>query len=327
MNLQAKKIYFGKMNELCARKIPFFFICDFLCRHVAIIPLHALKAQNIFFKNPLYAHVSDNFQVVRKTLAWEKFPISQEAYAAQFNQVQTEIQQGNTYLLNLTCATPIATNYSLQELFYAGNAPYKLLYKNHFVHFSPEPFVKIKDDKIFTHPMKGTIDADLPNARQIILENEKELNEQFTIVDVLRNDLSIVAQNVCVTDFRYLEKITTNQKNLLTVSSKISGELRPAFKNKLGDIFAALLPAGSICGAPKAKTIEIILNTETHPRGFYTGVWGVFDGADTDSCVIIRYLEKTKNGFVFKSGGGITAQSNVAAEYNEMIDKVYVPVY
>jgi para-aminobenzoate synthetase component 1 len=315
------------MNELCASKIPFFFIFDFLCERIEMIPLQELKVQNIFCENPLFISVSEDHKVSNKALEWQKFPVSKEEYAAQFNQVQTEIKNGNTYLLNLTCATKVETNYSLQELFLSGKAKYKLLYKDRFVHFSPEPFVKITDDKIYTYPMKGTIDADLQYADKLILENEKELNEQSTIVDLLRNDLSMVAKNVCVDDFRYIEKIETNQKNLLSVSSKISGALRSDFKNKLGDIFAALLPAGSICGAPKAKTVEIILQTETHQRAWYTGIWGIFDGKNTDSCVIIRYLEKTENGLMFKSGGGITSQSDLETEYQEMIDKVYVPIY
>ncbi|ANI89113.1 aminodeoxychorismate synthase component I [Arachidicoccus ginsenosidimutans] len=327
MNLKAKKTYFNKMNELCESKIPFFFICDFLCEHIEVIPLGKLSGENIFYSNPLFINVSEDKKVFDKKLEWKKFPISKEIYAEQFHKIKTEIQNGNTYLLNLTCATKVETNYSLEELFHAGNAKYKLLYKNQFVHFSPEPFVKIVDDKIYTYPMKGTIDANLQDAGKVILENEKELNEQFTIVDLLRNDLSIVAKNVHVDDFRYIEKIQTNQKNLLSVSSKISGELRDNFKNKIGDIFASLLPAGSICGAPKAKTVEIILDTETHQRALYTGVWGIFDGKDLDSCVIIRYLEKTENGFVFKSGGGITSQSDLETEYKEMMDKVYVPIY
>lgn len=99
------------------------------------------------------------------------------------------------------------------------------------------------------------------------------------------------------------------------------------FQNKPGDIFQKVLPAGSICGAPKKKTVEIIAETETHQRGFYTGVWGIFDGKKIDSCVIIRYLENNNGEFIYKSGGGITAKSDAAAEYQEMIDKIYVPVY
>lgn len=326
MNMQAKEIYFDKMNELCESKIPFFFICDFLCGKIEIILSDELTDKNIFCTNPLFTNVSEDFKVNKK-MEWEKTPVSFSDYVQQFDKVKTEIQNGNTYLLNLTCATKVETNYTLEELFYAGNAKYKLLYKDAFVHFSPEPFVKIIDGRIYSYPMKGTIDAGLQNADKMILENEKELNEQFTIVDLIRNDLSIVAKNVRVDDFRYVEKIHTNQKNLLSVSSKISGDLREDFKNRPGDIFAALLPAGSICGAPKAKTAEIILQTETHERSWYTGVWGIFDGKDIDSCVIIRYLEKDQDRYIFKSGGGITSMSDARAEYQEMIDKVYVPVY
>lgn len=315
------------MNELCESKIPFFFICDFLCEQIEVVPLNELQEQNICCSNPLFINVSACENKLQKELLWKKYPVSKEEYTRQFDKVKTEIQNGNTYLLNLTCSTKVETNYTLEELFYAGKAKYKLLYKNKFVHFSPEPFIKIANNKIYTYPMKGTIDAGLSDPDRTILENEKELSEQFTIVDLLRNDLSIVAKNVRVDDFRYIEKIQTNQKNLLSVSSKISGDLREGFKNKPGDIFAALLPAGSICGAPKAKTVEIILSTEIHRRRWYTGVWGVFDGKDIDSCVIIRYLEKENGGYIFKSGGGITSMSDVHAEYQEMIDKVYVPVY
>lgn len=326
MNMQTKEIYFDKMNELYESKIPFFFICDFLCKRIEIVPLQELSAQNIFCTNPLFSNASEDFKP-DKQLEWERIPTPFSDYVQQFDQVKTEIQNGNTYLLNLTCSTKVETNYTLKELFYAGNARYKLLYKNAFVHFSPEPFVKITGDKIYSYPMKGTIDAGLQDAGKMLLENEKELSEQFTIVDLIRNDLSIVAEKVRVDDFRYIEKITTNQKDLLSVSSKISGEIRKHYKHKPGDIFAALLPAGSICGAPKTKTVEIILQTETHERNWYTGVWGIFDGKDIDSCVIIRYLEKDADIYTFKSGGGITSMSDAQAEYQEMIDKVYVPVY
>lgn len=315
------------MNELCESKIPFFFICDFLCNQIEVIPLENLSDENVFCSNPLFINISEEINTDNKKLEWKKFPVSIEEYSQQFNKVKSETQNGNTYLLNLTCSTKVETNFTLKELFNAGKAKYKLLYKDEFVHFSPEPFIKIENEKIYSFPMKGTIDADLQEADKIILGNEKELNEQFTIVDLIRNDLSIVAKNVRVDDFRFVEKIHTNQKNLLSISSKISGEIRENFKNKIGSILSVLLPAGSICGAPKAKTVEIILNTETHERSHYTGIWGIFDGKDLDSCVIIRYLEKTENGFVFKSGGGITSMSDLETEYKEMIDKVYVPIY
>ena len=85
-----------------------------------------------------------------------------------------------------------------------------------------------------------------------------------------------------------------------------------------------LLPAGSILGAPKSKTLEIILKAENYDRGFYTGVSGWFDGQNLDSCVMIRFIEKENGKLFFKSGGGITHLSKFADEYTEMQNKIYV---
>ena len=95
----------------------------------------------------------------------------------------------------------------------------------------------------------------------------------------------------------------------------------------LGDILFRLLPAGSICGAPKKKTVEIIRKVEGYERGFYTGVFGYFDGQNLDSAVAIRYIERQEDQLVFKSGGGITFMSDWEKEYDEMQKKVYVPVF
>jgi para-aminobenzoate synthetase component 1 len=93
----------------------------------------------------------------------------------------------------------------------------------------------------------------------------------------------------------------------------------------LGDIIATLLPAGSISGAPKRKTVEIIHEAEQGPRGFYSGVCGIFDGSNLDSAVMIRFIGKENGKFVYRSGGGITINSIARKEYQELIDKVYVP--
>ena len=174
--------------------------------------------------------------------------------------------------------------------------------------------------------MKGTIDCNIPNAEQILLNDPKEISEHNTIVDLMRNDLSMVARKVSVDRFRYIEAIKTNEKNILQASSEISGILPDNFRDHIGDILSTLLPAGSISGAPKEKTVDILLKTEAYNRGFYTGIFGVFDGENLDSAVMIRYIEKNGDGFTYKSGGGITFQSEVEKEYQEMIDKVYVPI-
>ena len=124
-----------------------------------------------------------------------------------------------------------------------------------------------------------------------------------------------------------MEKITTNKQDLLQVSSEISGKLPVDYHQHLGDIIFSLLPAGSISGAPKKKTLEIISEAEGYERGFYTGICGWFDGENLDSAVMIRFVEQCGNKLIFKSGGGITAQSDVNKEYEELIQKVYVPIY
>ncbi len=326
MRMQTKKLLFDQMNQLYKKKIPFFFIVDFCGEHIEVLPLDEVSHKGIYFNTPSHSSYSIGSHK-KEVLSWEKYPMSKSKYRQQFEQVQQAINDGNTYLFNLTCSTPIKTNYNLQTLFEAGQSKYKLLYKHKFVHFSPEPFVQIEGGKIFSYPMKGTIDAAVEGAEEKLLANKKELSEQYTIVDLIRNDLSRVANNVQVDAFRYIETIDTNQKELLAMSSKISGTIKPSFLDRPGDLFSEILPAGSITGAPKIKTVELIHAIESHKRNFYTGVWGIFDGERIDSNVIIRYVEQTPSGLVFKSGGGITYRSELDEEYQEMIDKVYVPIF
>lgn len=173
--------------------------------------------------------------------------------------------------------------------------------------------------------MKGTIDASLPNAKESILANQKEMAEHVMVVDLLRNDLSIVAKEVRVEKFRYVHEIEAGAKKLLHVSSHISGDVGDGWHERIGDILRLLLPAGSISGAPKRSTLEIIDAVEGYERGFFSGVFGVYDGKTLDSAVMIRFVQKVKDGYVYKSGGGITLDSDAQSEYNELLDKVYLP--
>jgi para-aminobenzoate synthetase component 1 len=173
--------------------------------------------------------------------------------------------------------------------------------------------------------MKGTIDAQLPEAEKQLLTSQKEVAEHYTIVDLIRNDLSMVAKKVRVARFQYLEQIKTNQKELLQMSSEVTGELPENYHEHLGDIIFTMLPAGSISGAPKAKTLEVIREAEQYDRGYFTGIFGIFDGKNLDSGVMIRFIEKTNDGLIYKSGGGITSQSDCAEEYEELKSKIYLP--
>ncbi len=174
--------------------------------------------------------------------------------------------------------------------------------------------------------MKGTIDAGIQGAEQKLLDDKKELFEHNTIVDLIRNDLSMVSCNVTVTRFRYIDYIHTNRGGLLQMSSEITGDLPANYRERLGEILFALLPAGSVTGAPKKRTVEIILDSESYHRGFYTGVFGFFDGNFLSTAVSIRFIEQTPDGLIYKSGGGITTLSDAKSEYREMIKKIYVPL-
>ena len=314
------------MDELSDQKVPFFFMVDFLVENVLVYTESELKENSILidfqnFKN------TNLHEAETKDIQLQSFPESKEEYRKGFDIVQKNLKLGNSYLTNYTCKTEIEINLTLEEIFYLSKAKYKVLYKDEFVFFSPETFIEITDNEIFTHPMKGTIDAAKENAIEVLKNDVKEKAEHYTVVDLLRNDLSMVADDVKVNEFQRIDFLKTNKKNLYAMSSEISGKLKPEFQNKIGSIMKSLLPAGSILGAPKPKTLEIIQEAENHDRGFYTGVCGWFDGKNLESCVMIRFIKKESGKLYFKSGGGITHLSNFADEYQEMKNKIYVPIH
>ena len=306
---------------------------------------------------------------------WQIEPPLYEDYERSFNIVKSNIMAGNSYLTNLTCRVPVSCNLSLEEIFHRAKGKYKLLLRRKrtqaedkahlkeenieenltpFVCFSPETFVRIKGGRIYSYPMKGTLDASLPYAEKQLMEDRKEAAEHATIVDLIRNDLSRVAEDVRVDKYRYIDVLHTNKGNILQTSSEISGRLPEDYPHHLGEILDAQLPAGSITGAPKDKTMQIIQEAEGYDRGFYTGIMGIYDQGELNSAVMIRFIEeetspvdfetdgeknfKAKEGkasegkepkasreLYFKAGGGITSKSDCQREYEEVIQKIYLP--
>ncbi len=307
-----------KLNLLAKQREPFIFFTDFKGLKFNVFRLNELKQNNIEFS------FNEDFISKKHDLHLTKQPISYVSYKNKFDKVIENIKAGNSYLLNLTAPSKIRCDYSFHEIYSKANAPFKLRFKDEFICFSPEKFIMIKDNIISTYPMKGTIDATLPNAKEIILNDEKELAEHVMIVDLLRNDLSMVATNVRVKKFRYTEVISAGDKKLLHVSSKISGTLEHNWQDKLSDILIKLLPAGSISGTPKKKTVELIEQIEEYNRGFFSGIFGIFNGQTLNSAIMIRFLQKQNNQLIYKSGGGITQGSIAQKEYQELIDKIYI---
>jgi para-aminobenzoate synthetase component I len=314
------------MNKGWRDKVPFLFGIDY-------------EMENGFFvSNPLEQHeilwrVGDvtNYPVTKvevekddakKGSYFKSHPVSFNEYSRKFNLVQEQLLLGNSFLANLTIKTPIETDYSFEEIFRCSNSPYALMIPNTLVCFSPERFVKIANGQISSNPMKGTIRESLPNAAQTILNDYKETAEHFTIVDFIRSDLSRVATDITVEKLRYIDKLHTSNGTILQVSSTISGKL---LEEEIGNLFFKILPAGSVSGAPKPSTLNILKKAEKELRGFYCGVFGYFNGTSLDSSVMIRYIEKSSDGLFFRSGGGITINSSCTDEYHEVIEKIYLP--
>jgi para-aminobenzoate synthetase component 1 len=313
------------MNRLGKEHIPFLFLIDFELKKPLIRRLDEIDPGEMLYD---FNGVSNYPEVLKieKPLQFHIHNFPKQQYLQAFQKVQENIRYGNSFLLNLTFASRIETNYSLKEIFFSTQAKYKLWLRDAFVCFSPEIFVKIENGEIRSFPMKGTIDASVPQAERKLLNNRKETAEHATIVDLIRNDLSRVARQVEVKRFRYIDHLKTHKNEILQVSSEISGMLPETYFSELGDIIFALLPAGSVSGAPKDKTLEIIRAAEGAERGYYTGIAGIFDGTNLDSAVLIRFIEKTRDGTFYRSGGGITGQSNAEDEYHELIQKIYVPL-
>lgn len=313
------------MNVLGTAKTPFFFLISFDQQSSIVVPIANLD-ENIAFKINDFRHEPSHTRKPEKLTHFKSYPMAIGQYNIAFDIVMDRIKYGDSYLVNLTIPTPIQCNLSMPDIYATAHAKYKLLLKDKLVVFSPECFIKIIDNNIYSFPMKGTIDAALQNAAEVLLNDEKELSEHYTIVDLIRNDLSMVSTDVTVTKFRFIDSIHTNEKELLQTSSEIRGHLSDDYHCRLGDIFHSLLPAGSISGAPKNATLDIIAQAEFDARGYYTGVFGIFDGNNLDSGVAIRYIESTNDQLIYRSGGGITAMSTVESEYTESINKVYVPI-
>lgn len=317
--------FIRQLSHYATQNIPCLFIIDFAKKSPLLFTEPELQQQGILYSLPITPKAELSQPISEAPICLDVETLNEQIFQAGFSQVQERINQGDSYLLNLCYAMKIKLNCSLEQVFRQAQAPYKLYVPEDFVVFSPEAFVRIRNNQIATFPMKGTISATIPQAEQILLNDNKEIQEHNTIVDLMRNDLAQVASNVQLRRYRYVEKINTHKGAILQTSSEIVGDLPADWRANLGNILYQLLPAGSISGAPKAKTLEIIRKVELDNRGYYTGIFGYYDGQNLDSAVAIRFIEKRGQDLFFRAGGGITFQSEAQAEYREILQKIYVP--
>jgi para-aminobenzoate synthetase / 4-amino-4-deoxychorismate lyase len=256
--------------------------------------------------------------------------IAEADYTAKIERIKEYIRAGETYQVNFTdrVSGPIATrpDVAFAALLHQQPVAYSAFLnvaEHQILSLSPELFFKIDQGRITTRPMKGTmprgLDASEDKEAVVRLRNdEKNRCEHVMIVDLLRNDLGRICAmgSVQVDDIFSVETYQT----LLQMTSTVSGTLRPELIYY--EIFKGIFPSGSITGAPKIRTMEIIHELENAPRGIYTGSIGyIAPDGNAAFNVAIRTLDLHEGNATMGVGGGIVADSDPQDEYLECLLK------
>lgn len=257
--------------------------------------------------------------------------ITKNEYVNMIAFIKEQILNGITYEVNYTYPSVLKTNLSDTELYGyllpRQTTPYNAFIRNRYetlMSFSPELFFRIKGRHILTKPMKGTIrrgstaEEDAAN-RNFLATDEKNRAENLMIVDLLRNDLGIVAKDGSVRADRLFE--IEEHPTLFQMTSEISAELRDDVT--LYDVIRAVYPCGSITGAPKKSTMKVIEQTEPFDRDIYCGAVAYLHGDETVFSVPIRILQKRRDerDFRYYAGGAVTFDSTADDEWNETLTK------
>lgn len=256
--------------------------------------------------------------------------VSRETYMERIKIAKDYIYNGDIYQVNLSQRFAVKLKGKPEQLFsrlrQITPAPFSafLNFKStKILSTSPERFITSDGLNIQTRPIKGTIargknsaEDDL-NAHKL-WHSEKDRAELVMIVDLLRNDLGRICEygSVKVPEIFTLEKYA----NVFHLVSTIEGKIKTGIKPM--DIIKATFPGGSITGAPKIRSMQIIKELEDVPRAVYTGCIGYFGFNNVfDTNIAIRTMYTADTNLYFHAGGGIVADSDPAAEYQESLDK------
>jgi len=255
-------------------------------------------------------------------------------YKKNIESIHKHLQQGNIYEMNY-CLNFTKTNSNLnilesfKQLKANTKAPFSTLFKFNeatILSASPERFITKRHKTILSQPIKGTaprsadkkIDLDIQNA---LLNNDKEISENIMIVDLVRNDLSIIAdkRSVSVPELCKLYSFETVHQLISTVKAEISAKMT------FSEIAKNIFPMGSMTGAPKLSAIQIIESHETFKRNIYSGTIGFIDPMNNmDFNVVIRSIihNSIKKTISISVGGAITIKSSAKGEYDECLLKL-----
>ncbi|KGR77247.1 aminodeoxychorismate synthase component I [Ureibacillus manganicus] len=262
---------------------------------------------------------------------WEP-TVSIDEYHSAIKSIKQSIEQGDTFQTNYTIrlkstfkGDDLALFQKLKRAQSSNYCAYINTGEHSILSASPELFFHIEDDEITTRPMKGTVlrgktvAEDEDNASWLY-HSEKNRSENVMIVDLLRNDLGRIAElgSVEVTKLFEIEHYPTVHQMTSTIKAKISQN------TSYFDIFKALFPCGSITGAPKISTMDIIAQVENTPREVYCGAIGYFTpNGEAVFNVPIRtvVIDQQTGEATYGVGGGITWDSTADGEYHEVLAK------
>ncbi|MCW2792011.1 MAG: anthranilate synthase component family protein [Nocardioides sp.] len=293
-----------------------------------------MRSRNVrFFTHPAPASIGHEPQLsAPETWGWGPNHDPTDRYVAGFGQVQEELHAGNSYEVNLTHrlevtsdVDPVSAYLRLRALNpapYAGFLQHDLPgHRAWLLSSSPERYALVSADRVLeTKPIKGTTPrGETPQEDELLLERlasePKFRSENLMIVDLLRNDLSMVCDpgTVEVPVLMEVESYASVHQLVSTVRGRLRDDV-----TTMGAL-RALFPAGSMTGAPKLRTMQIIEAVEDSPRGVYAGAFGwVSADGRADLGVVIRSLVTAGDGrYVLGTGGGITVHSDLAEEYAE----------
>lgn len=254
---------------------------------------------------------------------------SRADYIERVLAIKDHIREGDIYQANFTTridvntdAAPFDVYRRLRRLNPAPYGAYLNFGDYQVLSTSPERMFLKDRTRIRTGPIKGTIavgndSSSYDQNRRRLLESEKDRAELLMIVDLERNDLGRIAKTGTVQVERLFK--TETYSSVIHLVSDISAELRHDVRLK--DILSSLMPGGSITGAPKKRAVEIISDMETLPRSVYTGCIGYLVGDVADFNIAIRTMIHASGQYHVHAGGGIVADSDPVAEYNEMLLK------
>jgi para-aminobenzoate synthetase / 4-amino-4-deoxychorismate lyase len=256
--------------------------------------------------------------------------IPKDAYPAAIAKIKEHLAAGDTYQVNFTDRLAFDSPLSPAELFYTLATQQRVAYSaflsiegRPIIFLSPELFFKTDGDRITTRPMKGTMPRDLDLAdddriASLLCNDEKHRSEHVMIVDLLRNDLGPISRagTIQVQNAFSIERYDT----LHQMTSTVVGSLKP--KISFYDIFEGLFPSGSITGAPKHRTMQIIQKLERNSRGVYTGAIGfIHPNRSATFNVATRTLTIQGGEVTMRVGGGILADSDAEDKYRECLLK------